>query len=166
MIALDYWHEDYTYKTEVVTYVRDVQYVIAQGRYISLTPVAMPIGEDVVQIVKTKDKDKAMEIYFTFNNRKLRKDEMEKLKTLEPGNYFLVGHADWIGDKDYNYKLSLERAEETKKAMEKLGLKVVEVKGEGEKNCNIKKNVKRITKDLIEQLQPCRKVEIFSEKEE
>lgn len=170
MIALDYWYAEYKHRSEVVAYVQEVQHVISQGRYISLTPIAMPIGEDVVQIGKVgeekrKEREKVLEVYFYFDRWNVRKDQREKLKVLETGSYFLVGHADWIGKEDYNYRLSLKRGEEAKRVMEGLGLKVVEVKGEGESGCEIRRDEKRITKGLIKELQPCRKVEIFKEVE-
>jgi len=170
MMALDYWYAEYKHRSEVVAYVQEVQHVISQGRYISLTPIAMPIGEDVVQIGKAgeekkKEREKVLEVYFDFDRWNVRKDQREKLKVLEPGSYFLVGYADWIGKEGYNYRLSLKRAEETKRVMEGLGLKVVEVKGEGESGCEIRRDEKRITKGLIKELQPCRKVEIFKEVE-
>lgn len=56
MMALDYWYAEYKHRSEVVAYVQEVQHVISQGRYISLTPIAIPIGEDVVQIGKVGER--------------------------------------------------------------------------------------------------------------
>lgn len=168
-MMLDYWYVDTAYRQEVVSYVNVVMHVLSSGRYLTLNPLPEePVGEDVIRIAeeeKEKKKEPVLTVYFDFDGWKLRKDQRERLRSLIAGRgYYLVGHADWIGKESYNYRLSLKRAEEVRKEMERLSFRIVGLEGRGESECNLRKG-ERISRGLIRELEVCRKVEVF-EKEE
>lgn len=171
-MILDYWYVDTKLRDGVLAYVPATIHVLATGRYRTLNPVEEPLGEDVVKVVeleKREPEEKRLEpvaiLYFDFDRWEVKKEERGKLRGLSPDkSYFLVGHADWIGKEGYNYRLSLRRAEETKRRMEELGFKVVGFEGRGERECLMRRG-ERVSRSLIRELSACRKVEIY-EKEE
>jgi hypothetical protein len=76
------------------------------------------------------------------------------------GWYAVVGYADWIGSKRYNFELSRRRAEEVGKYLKSLGIEKVELSWKGEEECNLYKG-RRVSRSLIKELEVCRKVEIW-----
>ena len=76
---------------------------------------------------------KREEVYFDFDSAKLKEEEKEKLKKFKKGDRVILwGQASPEGSKSYNYELSKKRAESVKEFLEKLGVKVKEVKVLGE----------------------------------
>ncbi len=168
MIPLDYWYVYQEQKDKVVRYVPTVIHVLAQGRYRTLTLIEEENPSVAVALVEKEKEEKKKEpvltVYFGFDKYKLTPQEKEKLKSLEKKEYLLVGHADWIGSEEYNYKLSERRAKEVEKELRKLGIDRVEPTWKGEQECKIKKELEgkaKISKSLIEELQPCRNVEVW-----
>jgi outer membrane protein OmpA-like peptidoglycan-associated protein len=167
---MDYWYVLVEQEREpAVIYVyENVKHVIGKGRLISLTPVEEVVVA-VVETVKEEEKKKAepLYVYFDFDRYKLRSDQRAKIeKALEEGllgksfEYLVVGHADWVGSKRYNLKLSRKRAEEVGKYLKSLGIERVELAWKGEKECDLYKG-RRVTRSLIKALEVCRKVEIW-----
>jgi len=155
----------------VVYVYENVKHVIKEGRLISLTPIEEVVAERVEKVKpveEEKKKPSPLYVYFDFDRYELRKDQREKLdRALEEGTlsksgwYVVVGHADWIGSKRYNLNLSRRRAEETAKYLKSLGIENVELSWRGEEECDLYKG-RRVSRELIKSLQPCRKVEIWS----
>lgn len=169
-MMLDYWYAELK-SVGVVAFVESVQHVLSSGKYLTLNPLEENIGEGEIKIAmvdegkEEKPRKPVVVIHFDFDRWKVKEKEKEKLKVLDPQkSYFLVGHADWIGKEGYNYRLSLKRAEETKRILKGMGFYVVGLEGKGEAQCDLKKG-HRISRALIKELEECRKVEIF-EKEE
>jgi outer membrane protein OmpA-like peptidoglycan-associated protein len=167
---MDYWYVlvEQERKPAVVYVYENVKHVIGKGRLISLTPVE----EVVVAAVETekpaeKKRAEPLYVYFDFDRYKLRPDQKRKIdRALEEGllgrsfEYLVVGHADWIGSKRYNFKLSRKRAEEVGKYLKSLGIERVELAWKGEEECDLYKG-RRVTRSLIKALEPCRRVEIW-----
>lgn len=168
-MMVDFWFTWMTLQDGVVRYVPETIHVIAQARPKTLTEMeAQEVGDwQAVRMVEEKKEEKKepiLSLYFDFDSAKLRKEEKEKLKALENKSYLIVGHADWIGKEDYNYRLSQRRAKAVEKELKGLGIKDLQIEGRGETECEIKKELEgkvRITKGLIEELQPCRRVDIW-----
>ena len=87
-------------------------------------------------------------IYFDFDKSELSsiskkeiKKFLEKYKNII-SNFLIVGHTDTKGTKEYNYKLSIERANVVKNLLIDLGIKEENIKilGKGEIDLNIKTN--------------------------
>jgi len=137
---------------EAVVYVYDgFKHVIAERTLFSLTPVAEPEP-------KEEEKKPKLVVYFGFNKSRLTPEEREKLKSLKPSSYLVVGHADWIGSERYNLVLSKLRAKEVGRILKGLGSEV-KLSWKGEQECKIKSDLKG--KALIDALRECRKVEIW-----
>ncbi len=170
MIALDYWYVgDYQYKDHAIAYVPALVHVLAEGRYRTLNP--QQEKEEVVSAgsgekKEEKRREKVLEVYFDFDSYRISQKEKEKLLKLDrEKTYFLVGHADWIGKEGYNLRLSQKRAKSVEKYLNSLNLKVEGISLRGEEECGIKKELEgkiKISQKLIKELQPCRKVEVFS----
>jgi len=145
---------------EAVVYVYDgFKHVIAERTLFSLTPVAEPEPEVKVEVPKKEEEKKPkLVVYFGFNKSRLTLEEREKLKSLKPSSYLVVGHADWIGSERYNLVLSKLRAQEVGKVLKGLGSEV-KLSWKGEQECKIKSNLKG--KALIDALRECRKVEVW-----
>ena len=87
-------------------------------------------------------------IYFDFDKSELSSISKEEIKKfLEKyknviSNFLIVGHTDTKGTKEYNYKLSIERANVVKNLLIDLGIKEKNIKilGKGETDLNIKTN--------------------------
>ena len=87
-------------------------------------------------------------IYFDFDKSELSSiSKKEVKKFLEKyenviNKFLIVGHTDTKGTKDYNYKLSIERAKVVKNLLIDLGIKDQNIKilGKGEIDLNIKTN--------------------------
>jgi len=166
--VIDYWYvivEQERHPAVVYVY-ENVKHVLKEGRLISLTPI-----EEVVvaekEGIKPVKAEKKVYVYFDFDRYKLRKDQKEKIdRALEEGllskmgKYAVVGHADWIGSKRYNFNLSRKRAEEVGKYLKSLGVENVELSWKGEEECDLYKG-RRVSKELIKALEVCRKVEIW-----
>lgn len=169
---IDYWYvlvEQERHPAVVYVY-ENVKHVLKEGRLISLTPVEeVVVAEKEVETVKEeKKRTSPLYVYFDFDRYKLRKDQREKLdRALEEGLlsksgwYVVIGHADWIGSNRYNLNLSRKRAEEVGKYLRSLGIERVELSWKGEEECDLYKG-RRVSRELIKLLQPCRKVEIWS----
>ena len=167
---IDYWYVLVEQeRAPAVVYVYDnVKHVLKEGRLISLTPVEEVVAEKrEVEIAKEK-KTSPLYVYFDFDRYKLRKEQKRKIeRALEEGLldkmgwYAVVGYADWIGSKRYNLNLSRKRAEEVAKYLKALGIENVEISWKGEEECDLYKG-RRVSRELIKALQPCRKVEIWS----
>jgi outer membrane protein OmpA-like peptidoglycan-associated protein len=170
--VIDYWYvlvEQERHPAVVYVY-ENVKHVLKEGRLISLTPVEeVVVAEKEVETVKEeKKRTSPLYVYFDFDRYKLRKDQREKLdRALEEGLlsksgwYVVIGHADWIGSNRYNLNLSRKRAEEVGKYLRSLGIERVELSWKGEEECDLYKG-RRVSRELIKLLQPCRKVEIWS----
>jgi OOP family OmpA-OmpF porin len=87
-------------------------------------------------------------IYFDFDKSELSsiskkeiKQFLEKYKNII-SNFLIVGHTDTKGTKEYNYKLSIERANVVKNLLIDLGIKEKNIKilGKGEIDLSIKTN--------------------------
>ena len=87
-------------------------------------------------------------IYFDFDKSELSSISKKEIKKfLEKyenviSKFLIVGHTDTKGTKEYNYKLSIERANVVKNLLTDLGIKVEDIKvlGKGEIDLNIKTN--------------------------
>jgi OOP family OmpA-OmpF porin len=87
-------------------------------------------------------------IYFDFDKSELSSISKKEIKKfLEKyenviSKFLIVGHTDTKGTKEYNYKLSIERAEVIKNLLIDLGIKEQNIKilGKGEIDLNIKTN--------------------------
>ena len=87
-------------------------------------------------------------IYFDFDKSELSSISKKEIKKfLEKyenviSKFLIVGHTDTKGSKDYNYKLSIERANVVKNLLTDLGIKEENIKilGKGEIDLNIKTN--------------------------
>lgn len=170
MIALDYWYVgDYQYKDHAVAYVPALVHVLAEGKFRTLNP--QQEEEEVVSAgsgekKEEKKREKVLEVYFDFDSYRIRQKEKEKLSKLDRDKtYFLAGHADWIGKEDYNLRLSEKRAKSVEEYLKSLNVKVEGISSKGEEECRIKKELEgrvKVSGKLIKELQPCRKVEVFS----
>jgi outer membrane protein OmpA-like peptidoglycan-associated protein len=171
--VIDYWYVvvEQERGPAVVYVYENVKHVIGKGRLISLTPIEEEVAEKPVESAKPvkeeKKKSAPLYVYFDFDRYKLRLDQKKKIdRALEEGLlgksfvYAVVGYADWIGPKRYNFNLSRKRAEEVGKYLKSLGIEKVELSWKGEGECNLYKG-RRVSRSLIEALQPCRKVEIW-----
>jgi outer membrane protein OmpA-like peptidoglycan-associated protein len=179
--VIDYWYVVVEQEREpAVVYVyENVKHVIGEGRLISLTPMeeetvagkeGVVVVEKPVEEVKPKEEKKKsplLYVYFDFDRYKLRGDQKKRIDSaLEKGllgksfMYAVVGYADWIGSKRYNFELSRKRAEEVGKYLKSLGIEKVELSWKGEEECDLYKG-RRVSRELIKLLQPCRKVEIW-----
>ncbi len=170
---IDYWYvlvEQERYPAVVYVY-ENVKHVLKEGRLISLTPIDEVVAQRVevedVRPVKEEKKSALLYVYFDFDRYKLRRDQKEKInRALEGGTlskegwYVVVGHADWIGPKRYNFELSRKRAEEVGKYLKSLGVEKVELAWRGEEECDLYKG-RRVSRALIRALEVCRKVEIW-----
>jgi outer membrane protein OmpA-like peptidoglycan-associated protein len=169
---MDYWYVvvDQEREPSVVYVYENVKHVIGEERLISLTPVEEEVAEKP-KAVKEEEKKKAtsspLYVYFDFDRSKLRKDQKAKIDMAvkegmlnKSSVYAVVGYADWIGSKRYNFRLSRRRAEEVGKYLKSLGIEKVELSWKGEEECNLYKG-RRVTRSLIKALQPCMKVEIW-----
>lgn len=150
----------------VVKYVPQTIHVISQAQKRTLTELEEQEEQEVrvEEKKEVKKKEPILSLYFDFNSAKLRKEEKGKLKALEKKSYLIVGHADWIGSENYNYKLSERRANSVEKALRELGIVEVKTEWKGEEECTLKKELEgkvKITKSLIKELQPCRRVDIW-----
>jgi len=87
-------------------------------------------------------------IYFDFDKSELSSISKKEIKRfLEKyeniiSKFLIVGHTDTKGTKEYNYKLSIERANVVKNLLKDLGIKEENIKilGKGETDLNIKTN--------------------------
>jgi outer membrane protein OmpA-like peptidoglycan-associated protein len=170
--VIDYWYVivEQERQPAVVYVYENVKHVLKEGRLISLTPVEEVVAQKVEEVrpVKEEKKSALLYVYFDFDKYKLRKDQREKInRALEEGLldrsgwYVVVGHADWIGSKRYNFNLSRKRAEEVGRYLRSLGIERVEISWKGEEECDLYKG-RRVSRALIRALEPCRKVEIWS----
>jgi outer membrane protein OmpA-like peptidoglycan-associated protein len=172
--VIGYWYVIVEQEREpAVVYVyENVKHVLKEERLISLTPVEEEVAEkkgveEAKPVKEEKRKSAPLYVYFDFNRYKLRQDQREKIdRALEEGLlgksfvYAVVGYADWIGSKLYNLNLSRKRAEEVGKYLKSLGIEKVELSWKGKEECDLYKG-RRVSRELIKALQPCRKVEIW-----
>jgi len=172
--VIDYWYVlvEQERQPAVVYVYQNVKHVLKEGRLISLTPIEETVVAEKKEVeeekpVKTEKKSSPLYVYFDFDRYKLRKDQREKIERAlgegllsKDGWYVVIGHADWIGSKRYNFELSRKRAEEVGKYLKSLGIERVELSWKGEEECDLYKG-RRVSRELIELLQPCRKVEIW-----
>jgi outer membrane protein OmpA-like peptidoglycan-associated protein len=169
---MDYWYVIVEQEREpAVVYVyENVKHVLKEGRLISLTPVEEMVAEreeEVKPVKEEKKRSPLVYVYFDFDKHKLRQDQRGKIeKALEDGTlgkmgwYVVIGYADWIGSKRYNLTLSRKRAEEVGRYLRSLGIEKVELSWKGEEECDLYKG-RKVSRSLIEMLEPCRKVEIW-----
>jgi outer membrane protein OmpA-like peptidoglycan-associated protein len=169
--VIDYWYVlvEQERQPAVVYVYENVKHVIGEGRLISLTPEEEVVVEkrEVGEVKEEKKKSAPLYVYFDFDRYKLRLDQKKRIeRVLEEGTlskagwYLVVGYADWIGSKRYNLNLSRRRAEEVGRYLRSLGIEKVELSWKGEAECNLYKG-RRVSRALIEALEPCRKVEIW-----
>jgi outer membrane protein OmpA-like peptidoglycan-associated protein len=172
--VIDYWYVLVEQEREpVVVYVyENVKHVLKEGRLISFTPVEEVVAEkkeveEAKPVKEERKKTSPLYVYFDFDRYKLRQDQREKIRRAlgeglldKAGWYAVVGYADWIGSKRYNFELSRRRAEEVGKYLKSLGIEKVELSWKGEEECNLYKG-RRVSRSLIKELEVCRKVEIW-----
>jgi outer membrane protein OmpA-like peptidoglycan-associated protein len=174
---MDYWYVLVQQEKEpvVIYFYGTVKHVIGKGRMISLTPVEeVEVSREGMQGKGSGEeargegsKGPLMEVYFDFDRYNLRSDQRERIdKALgsgalsKAGKYVLIGYADWIGTEEYNLELSRKRAKSVGEYLRSLGIEGFELLWKGESECNIFKG-RKVSKSLIEDLEPCRKVEIW-----
>jgi len=180
---MDYWYVVVEQEREpaVVYIYENVKHVLREGRLISLTPIEEEVAagkggvvaekEEVEEAKPVKEEEKKkttpLYVYFDFDRYKFRQDQREKIERVlkegllgKTGWYVVIGHADWIGSKRYNLNLSRKRAEEVGRYLKSLGIENVELSWRGEEECDLYKG-RRVSRELIKALQPCRKVEIW-----
>ena len=95
---------------------------------------------DSTMIVTKKNNKIEKIIYFDFDHFKLNSENISELNIYisEINNnkyeYLIVGHADTKGSKEYNYQLSIKRANSVKNLLNKLGIGMNRIKviGKGE----------------------------------
>ena len=96
-------------------------------------------------IIKKKNNDIEKIIYFDFDHFNLNSENKSELKVyfseinMNKYEYLVVGHTDTKGKKEYNYQLSIKRANSVKKLLNKLGIEINRIKviGKGESNLAI-----------------------------
>ena len=106
------------------------------------------IESDATLVTEDIDSNILQIIYFDFDKSELSSISKEEIKKfLEKykniiSNFLIVGHTDTKGTKEYNYKLSIERANVVKNLLIDLGIKEKNIKilGKGEIDLNIKTN--------------------------
>lgn len=155
-VALEYSQSAYMQhvitKTYKVSSLREVTWTVDERSVIEV-----PVAEETSSCELKREK--VLEVYFDFNSAKLKDSEREKLSSLEPGRYFLVGHACWIGSERYNDKLSLRRAYSVAEYLRSMNFEVVGLDYRGERECNLHKDLPPLkAKPLLEE---CRKVEVY-----
>jgi len=176
--VIDYWYVIVEQEREpAAVYVyENIKHVLKEGRLISLTPVEEGVVERKEEVVEKaegkpvkeeKKKSAPLYVYFDFDGHKLRQDQRKKIERAfedgalgKMGWYVVVGYADWIGSKRYNLNLSRKRAEEVREYLKSLGIENVELSWKGEEECDLYKG-RRVSRSLIKELEPCRKVEIW-----
>jgi|GEM_PF-6896550 len=138
--AFDVPAEDtgYQLKTEV--------HVIGYRKQTSLTP---SLQRPVVVVKRKKPGKKEVVVFFEYDSALLRSGEKEKLKKVR-GRADVYGYASPEGTEEYNFNLSLKRAESVAEFLRSLGVMVLKVEGKGEKSCRTEP----------EQWHLCRKVEV------
>ena len=104
---------------------------------------------DIASIV-TQDKEQNILqiIYFDFDKFNLTKVSLNEIKNFIDSNkekiekFIIVGHTDTMGTKEYNMKLSIERAEAVKDILLGLGIQKENIKilGKGESDLSVKTN--------------------------
>ena len=97
-------------------------------------------------VTQNKNQDILQIIYFDFDKSKLSNVSINKINNFIKKNqktineFIVVGHTDTKGTKDYNHKLSMERAESVKSILINLGIKSEKIKilGRGEEELRVK----------------------------
>lgn len=152
-VALEYSQSAY------MQHVLVSAYEVSSLRKITWTVDERSVIEVPVAGETSPKREKVLEVYFDFNSAKLKGKEKEKLLSLEPGRYFLVGHACWIGSERYNDKLSLRRAYSVAELLRSMNFEVVGLDYRGERECDLYKGMPvRKAKPLLWE---CRKVEVY-----
>lgn len=134
-----------------VSSLREVTWTVEERSVIEV-----PVAEETSCGVK---REKVMEVYFDFDSAKLKDSEKRKLLSLEPGRYFLVGHACWIGSETYNDRLSLRRAYSVAEFLKSMNFEVVGLDYRGERECDLHKDLPPLKAKPL--LRECRKVEVY-----
>lgn len=155
-VALEYSQSAYMQhvltKAYEVSSLREVTWTVDER-----SAIEVPVAEETCSCEVKREK--VLEVYFDFNSAKLKDSERDKLLSLEPGRYFLVGHACWIGSEKYNDKLSLKRAYSVAELLRSMNFEVVGLDYRGERECNLHKDIPvRKAKSLLGE---CRKVEVY-----
>ena len=106
-------------------------------------------SNDITSII-TQDKQQNILqiIYFDFDKANLTQVSLNEIKNFINKNkeiinkFIIVGHTDTMGTKEYNMKLSIERAKAVKDILLDLGIKIQNIKilGKGEGDLSIKTN--------------------------
>ena len=106
-------------------------------------------SNDIASIV-TQDKEQNILqiIYFDFDKFNLTQVSLNEIKNFIDLNkekiekFIIVGHTDTVGTKEYNMKLSIERAESVKDTLLGLGIQKENIKilGKGESDLSVKTN--------------------------
>ncbi len=99
------------------------------------------VSKDAATIITKNKNDKIMQIiYFDFDETKLSKVSINKIKNFAKNydskisNYIIVGHTDTKGTKEYNLNLSLDRANVVKNLLLENGIQLSKIRilGKGE----------------------------------
>jgi outer membrane protein OmpA-like peptidoglycan-associated protein len=109
--------------------VRVPVHVVAAEPSFSLTPLIKPPP------VVIKRKGRKVSIYFDYDSARLKEKEKRKLLPIR-WPVSLYGYASPEGSEEYNFRLSLRRAQNAARYLRERGVKVLEVKGMGEASCS------------------------------
>ena len=118
-----------------------------EDKKVNLTVDDLKIQKNDVTLVTENIKNEVLQIiYFDFDKSNLSSVSLKEIKNFIHKNngkinkYVIVGHTDTIGSKEYNKKLSLERAKAVKKILIKTGINInnISIFGRGEDKLMIK----------------------------
>jgi len=122
-------------------------HVIGEVRKDSLTPRLKP-----PPVVMRRVEESKWEVFFDYDSAVLRDEEKEKLTGVS-GTVRVRGYASPEGSEEYNLKLSERRARSVAEYLKKKGVRVLEIRGMGERSCSVEP----------ERWSLCRKVEVERE---
>lgn len=107
-------------------------------------------GSNDISSIVTKDKQQNILhiIYFDFDKSNLTQVSLNEIKDFINTNkeiinkFIIVGHTDTMGTKEYNMKLSIDRAETVQEILLEIGIQKENIKilGKGEKDLSVKTN--------------------------
>ena len=117
--------------------------IIEKEKRDTINPIKQNLSENsesVSVVTENSNNDILQIIYFDFDNAKLNEVSLEEIRDFlnkykkQINNYIVEGHSDKKGNNDYNFKLSLKRAEAVKKILilEGIPQEKIKVLGKGE----------------------------------
>lgn len=109
-------------------------HVIKEVSHSSLTPQLKPPPV----VIKRVKPERRWVVYFDYDSDVLRDEEKKKLERVKKGIRVEVeGYASPEGRGEYNLDLSFRRAKRVGEFLKKRGVKVLKIKGLGEKSCSL-----------------------------